>query len=57
MSIVYTGVNEKLSNNAVIENYRTAINEMTEYHKFLNEVSQGIPVGDIFFLVSQAFFY
>ena len=49
MSIVHTGVNEKLSNNAVIENYRTAINEMTEYHKFLNEVSQGIPVGDIFF--------
>ena len=49
MSIVHTGVNEKLSNNAVIENYRTAINEMTEYHKFLTEVSQGIPVGDIFF--------
>ena len=29
---------------------------MTEYHKCLNWVSQGIPAGDIF-LVSQAFFY
>ena len=29
---------------------------MTEYHKFSNEVSLGIPAGYIFFLVYQAFF-
>ena len=56
LSILETGVNKNLSDNAIIESYRTAINGMTEYHKFLIEVNLGIPAGYIFF-VYQAFFY
>ena len=32
--MVCAGVNKNLPNNAIIENYRTAINEMTEYQTF-----------------------
>ena len=53
LSMVHTGVNKNLSNNAIIENYRTAINEITEYHKFLSEVNLGIPAGYIFFCLSS----
>ena len=39
LSIVHTGVNKCLSNNAVIETYDTAINGMKEYHKFVKTTS------------------
>ena len=45
LSIVHIVANKNLSNNAIIENCKTAINEMTEYHKILSEVNQGIPAG------------
>ena len=45
LSMVHIVVNKNLSNNAIIENFKTAINEMIEYHKFLSEVNQGIPAG------------
>ena len=47
--MVYTGVNKNLSNNAIIENCRTAINGMIDYYKFLIEVNLDIPAGYIFF--------
>ena len=49
LSMVYTGVNKNLSNNAIIENCRTAINGMIDYYKFLIEVNLDIPAGYIFF--------
>ena len=52
--MVHTGVSKNLSNSAIIENYRTAINGMTEYHKFLSEVNLGILAGYIFFFDYQA---
>ena len=54
--MVHTGVNKNLSNNAIIENYRTVINEMTEYHKFLSEVNLGILAGYIFFLIIKLYY-
>ena len=34
LSMVHIVVNKNLSNNAIIQNSRTVINSMTEYHKF-----------------------
>ena len=45
LSMVHIVVNKNLSNNAIIENFKTAINEMIEYHKLLSAVNQGIPAG------------
>ena len=45
LSMVHIVVNKNLSNNAIIENCKTANNEMIEYYKFLSEVNQGIPAG------------
>ena len=47
--MVHTGVKKNPSNNAIIENYRTVINGMIEYHNFLSEVNLGMPAGYIVF--------
>ena len=52
LSMIHTGVNKSLSNNSIIENYRTAINGMT-VSQFLSEVNLGIPA--VFILVFCSF--
>ena len=36
LSIIHTGLNKCLSNEAILENYGTALRGMKEYHKFVN---------------------
>ena len=36
---IHIGFNKNLSNNTIVQNYRIAVNGMTEYHKFVSEVN------------------
>lgn len=46
--MVHTGVSKNLSN-AIIENYKAAINGMTECNKFLSEVNLGTLIKPSFY--------